>query len=188
MREREPNEKQVDRQGRRMIAVTRPRGAIDGLGLRSCLSRFSTGVTVAAVDGPEGRAGLTVNSFTAVSLEPPLVLVSVLKQARSHDRFHGRPFTINVLGAEQEDIAVHFAGRPQADPVQWDESAGTPRLAGALAVIDCDPWATYDGGDHTLVVGRVTAFACRHGDALGYVYSRFTSIAEPVLGVEHIFG
>lgn len=171
-----------------MTAVTAASGAIDGAALRSCLSRFATGVAVAAVDGPDGRAGLTVNSFTAVSLEPPLVLVSVLRSARCHDRFQGRPFTINVLGAEQERLAVHFAGRPHVEPVQWDESNGTPRLASALAVIDCDPWATYDGGDHTLVVGRVTAFSCRQGDALGYVYSRFTTIAEPVLGVEYIFG
>jgi flavin reductase len=171
-----------------MSAVPVTLDATDAFAMRSCLSRFATGVAVAAVDGPEGRAGLTVNSFTAVSLEPPLVLVSLLKKARSHDLFLSRPFTINILGAEQERLAVHFAGKPHVDPVLWDSGSQMPRLAGALAVIDCAPWATYDGGDHTLVVGQVSGFRYRDGDGLGYFYSRFTKLEEPVLGMEYIFG
>jgi flavin reductase (DIM6/NTAB) family NADH-FMN oxidoreductase RutF len=161
-------------------------GAIDAFALRSCLARFATGVAVAAVGGPEERVGLTVNSFTSVSLEPPLVLVAILKTARRHDLFLGRPFTINVLGAEQELLARHFAGRPQANPV-WDESSRSPRLVGALATIDCAPWATYDAGDHTLVVGRVTGFAYREGDGLGYFCGRFVRLDAPVLGIEFLF-
>jgi flavin reductase (DIM6/NTAB) family NADH-FMN oxidoreductase RutF len=162
-------------------------GRIDGFALRSCLARFATGVAVATVEGPEGRHGLTVNSFTAVSLEPPLVLVAILKTARAHDRFPGRPFTVNVLGAEQETLARHFAGRPLVDQVPWDGSAGSPRLAGCLAVLDCEPWATYDGGDHTLVVGRVTAFSYREGDGLGYFCGRFVRLDAPLLGIEFLF-
>src|SRR5207244_1474478 len=106
----------------------------------------------------------TVNSFTAVSLDPPLVLVSIHRRAKSHDAFVGRPFAISVLGAEQERVARHFAGTPQADPVVWDEQRAC--LAGALAVVECDPWASYDGGDHTLVLGEVVRFSFREGDAL----------------------
>ena len=87
---------------------------VDGFELRSCLARFATGVAVVAVDGPDCRHGLTVNSFTAVSLEPPLVLVALLKAARGHDFFLGRPFGVNILGAEHEALARHFAGRPQS--------------------------------------------------------------------------
>jgi flavin reductase (DIM6/NTAB) family NADH-FMN oxidoreductase RutF len=160
---------------------------IDTFALRSCLARFATGVAVVAVDGPDGRFGLTVNSFTAVSLDPPLVLVSIAKQARSHDVFPGRAFTVNMLGAEQERVALHFAGKPQAEEVVWEESNGLPRLPGSLAVIECAPWATYDGGDHTLVVGEVTGFGYRDGDALGYYVGRFVSQPAPVQGIESLF-
>jgi flavin reductase (DIM6/NTAB) family NADH-FMN oxidoreductase RutF len=161
--------------------------AIDGFALRSGLARFATGVAVAVVDGPDGRHGLTINSFTAVSLEPPLVLISVLKRARGHDFFLGRPFAINVLGSEQETVALHFAGRPQLDDVNWEGGPGTKRLAGALAFFECAPWAAYDGGDHTLVVGEVTDFDYWAGDALGYFCGRFVRWDAPVFGIEFLF-
>jgi flavin reductase (DIM6/NTAB) family NADH-FMN oxidoreductase RutF len=161
--------------------------AVDASRLRSCLARFATGVAVAAADGPEGRAGLTVNSFTAVSLEPPLVLVSVHKRARSHDAFLGRPFAVSVLGAEQERLARHFAGRPQDGPIPWDGTRELPVLAGSLAVLECAPWAAYDGGDHTLVVGRVTRLGYRDGDALGYFCGRFVPLEASAPGIEFIF-
>jgi flavin reductase (DIM6/NTAB) family NADH-FMN oxidoreductase RutF len=162
-------------------------GPIDGFALRSCLARFATGVTVVAADGPDGRVALTVNSFAAVSLEPPLVLVSIRKQSRLHDAFVDRPFSVNVLGAEQERHALHFAGRPQLDRVEWVERAGAPCLVGSLAVVECAPWASYDGGDHTIVVGRVTGFGYGPGDALLYFCGRFAAQAEPVHGIEFLF-
>jgi flavin reductase len=161
--------------------------AIDGFALRSGLARFATGVAVAVVERPGGRHGLTINSFTAVSLEPPLVLISVLKEARGHDLFLARPFAINVLGAEQEEVARHFAGRPRLDDVSWEGGGTTKRLAGALAFFDCAPWAAYDGGDHTLVVGEVTDFDYRAGDALGYFCGRFVRLDAPVFGIEFLF-
>jgi flavin reductase (DIM6/NTAB) family NADH-FMN oxidoreductase RutF len=170
-----------------MSAAAIEPGAVDGFALRSCLARFATGVAVAAVHGPEGRDGLTVNSFTAVSLEPPLVLVAIHKAARRHDAFLHRPFAVNVLGAEQEALARHFAGRPLLDPVPWEASSSSLRLAGALAALECEPWATYDGGDHTLVVGRVTGFSYREGDGLGYFCGRFVRLDAPILGIEFLF-
>ena len=169
-----------------MSAVSK-RSAIDGFALRSCLARFATGVTIVAADGPEERVGLTVNSFTAVSLEPPLVLVSIHKKARRHGAFLRSPFTVNVLGAEQEPLARHFAGGPEAGHVPWEEDADLPRIAGSLAFIECAPWATYDGGDHTLVIGQVTGFGYREGDALGYLCGRFTALSAPVRGIEFLF-
>ncbi|MBX5443335.1 MAG: flavin reductase family protein [Solirubrobacteraceae bacterium] len=154
--------------------------------LRSCLGRFATGVAVVTFDGPHGRHGITVNSFTSVSLEPPLVLVSVAKRARSHDLLAGRPFAVNVLGAEQEALARRFAGSgPDGEPV-WIEGEHAPRLAGVLAHLECTPWRAYDGGDHTLFLGEVRAFDFRDGDALGFHASGFTTVADDQLGHEYL--
>ena len=171
--------------------TTRPRRrAVDpavaaASALRSCLGRFATGVAVVTFDGPEGRHGITVNSFTSVSLDPPLVLVSVAKRARSHDLLRGRAFTVNVLGAEQEPLARRFAGGTECEPV-WVEGEHAPRLAGVLAHLECTPWRAYDGGDHTLFLGEVRGFDFRDGDALAYHTSRFTKVADDLLGHEHL--
>ena len=135
--------------------------------LRSCLGRFATGVVIVTFDTPEGRRGITVNSFTSVSMDPPLVLVSVAKKARSHDVLQGRPFCVNVLGAEQEAIARQFAGTGKGEAF-WAEGADVPRLAGVLAHLECRPWRHYEAGDHTLFLGEVVDFAYRDGAALGF--------------------
>jgi flavin reductase len=155
--------------------------------LRSTLGRFATGVTVVTFDAGDGPRGVTVNSFTSVSLEPPLVLVSIAKTASAHDQLRDRRFCVNVLGAEQEPIARHFSGGDAgAEPRYVERADGAPRLAGALAHVDCEPWRAYDGGDHTLFLGRVTGFDHREGDALGYMGSRFTTFAEAETGVEYL--
>lgn len=153
--------------------------------VRSCLGRFATGVAVVTFDGPDGRQGLTVNSFTSVSLDPLLVLVGIARSARSHDALLERPFCVNILGAEQEAVARRFAGGQEIE-LLWHEGELAPRLAGVLAHLECRPWRTYDGGDHTLFVGEVVGFDYRDGDALAYVTSSFTTIAEPLFGVEDV--
>ena len=152
--------------------------------LRSCLGRFATGVAIVTFDGPDGRRGITVNSFTSVSVEPPLVLVSVARSARAHDALRGRAFCVNVLAAEQEALARQFAGC--GGDVVWLEGPSAPRLAGVLAYLECRPWREYDGGDHTLFVGEVIDLGYRDGDALAFHTSRFTSIAERQLGIEDL--
>lgn len=153
--------------------------------MRSAFGRFATGVTVVTFDGPEQRHGMTANSFSSVSVDPPLVVVNVDRKTNAHDALSGRPFTINVLGAEQNDLALHFAGRPNCDP-QWIEGDVAPRLARTLAYFECTPWAAYDGGDHTMYVGEVAGFNYRDGDALGFSNSRFTVIPETSLGQEFL--
>ena len=115
--------------------------------LRSCLGRFATGAAVVTFDSPDGPRGITVNSFTWVSIEPPLVLVSAARRARAHDLLRGRPFCVNVLGAEQEAVARRFAGSGGDAPVHWLHGTAAPRLRGALAQLECRPWREYDGGD-----------------------------------------
>ena len=158
---------------------------------RGSLGRFATGVAVVTFDaaptaeGASARHGITVNSFTSVSMEPPLVLVSIARSTRAHDELAGRPFTVNVLGAEQEKLATHFAGRPSDEPV-WVEGGLAPRLAGVLSYFECTPWAAYDGGDHTLYLGEVVDFNYRSGDALAFANSSFTTIPESQLGMEDL--
>lgn len=152
---------------------------------RGSLGRFATGVAIVTFDGATKRHGITVNSFTSVSMEPPLVLVSIARSAKAHDELAGRPFTVNILGAEQRQLALHFAGRPGPEPV-WVEGPTAPRLARVLAWFECLPWAAYDGGDHTLYVGEVVDFDYRSGDALAFANSAFTTIPESQLGMEEL--
>jgi flavin reductase (DIM6/NTAB) family NADH-FMN oxidoreductase RutF len=155
--------------------------------LRTCLGRFATGVAVVTFESDNGPRGITVNSFTSVSMSPPLVLVSVARAARSHDALRGRAFCVNVLGAEQEPVARLFAGSEQRSAQSvWHEGPIAPRLAGVLAHLECRPWRDYDGGDHTLFLGEVAGFDYRDGDALGYHSSRFTSIVDEQLGIEDL--
>lgn len=154
--------------------------------LRGCLGRFATGVAVVSFAVPDGgRRGVTVNSFTSVSMDPPLILVALQRRVPSHDLLRGRSFTVNVLGAEQRELAVHFAGkpRPSLQPA-WVEGEHALRLAGSLCYFECTPWAEYDGGDHTLFLGEVQHFDYRDGDALGFVNGRFTQIPQGVPGHE----
>ena len=160
------------------------RAPLGGRSLRACLGRFATGVAVVTFDTEEGRRGITVNSFTSVSVEPPLVLVSVGRRAHSHDQLRGRPFCVNVLAAEQEQLARQFAGSGSGSVV-WRDGA-LPRLAGVLAHLDCRPWRDYEGGDHTLFLGEVVEFDYRDGDALAFHGSRFTAIADTKLGIEDL--
>jgi flavin reductase (DIM6/NTAB) family NADH-FMN oxidoreductase RutF len=131
---------------------------VEPLHLRACLSRFVTGVAVVSYRAEGEIRGLTVNSFTSVSLEPPLVLVSVARSARATPHLTRMPFSVNVLSSAQLDVARHFAGR-QPDPVEvtWQSTDDdlAPTLAGALATIRCRPWQSYDGGDHRLHLGHV---------------------------------
>ena len=126
--------------------------------LRSCLSRFVTGVAVVSYVADGEPRGVTVNSFTSVSMDPPLILVSLARAAKAAGHLSEVPFTINVLKASQLDIAMQFAGRPREGlRVTWQASDGdlAPVLDGALATFRCRPWQAYDGGDHVLQLGQV---------------------------------
>jgi flavin reductase (DIM6/NTAB) family NADH-FMN oxidoreductase RutF len=168
------------------------RSAVDpkvalGAALRNTLARFVTGVVVVSFDDADGPHGITVNAFTSVSMDPPLILVSIAKSSRSHAPLApGIPFTVNVLGAEQEAIARHFSRRDSEHPVHWLEGSSPPRLSGTLAHFQCAPWRSYDAGDHTLLLGEVVDFDSREGDALGFFTSRFIAVPELRLGHEEL--
>jgi len=149
--------------------------AIDPRELRRCLGHFATGVTVVTCRGhDEIPHGATVNAFTAVSLDPPLVLVSLDRRSKVCALVDSRPFTVNVLESTQKHLALHFAGRPNQQ-VAWaaESECGAPRLEGALAHISCTPWRHYDGGDHVLYLGEVQQFCIYPGAPLLFHSGKF---------------
>ena len=122
------------------------------------------------------NCGVTVNSFTSVSLEPALALVSIAKNANSCKALQNRSFVINILSSSQEAVAWEFAGRSNPDfLVEWDEDSFCgPRLKDAVATIECAPWAQYDGGDHELFIGEVKNFAYdSEADSLMFFRGKF---------------
>jgi flavin reductase (DIM6/NTAB) family NADH-FMN oxidoreductase RutF len=132
---------------------------------RKAVSRFPTGVTVITAREPDDQiVGMTANSFTSVSLSPPIVLVSVT-QGRTLTAIgaSGR-FGINVLPASSRELSGHFAGRrvPGLNP-EFEETGGMPKLARAIAYFDCIVERSVVVADHTLLIGVVQA--CHHAEA-----------------------
>lgn len=133
---------------------------IDAQTFRLTLGQFVTGVTVIAMDVDGDVRAMTVNSFTSVSLEPPLVLFCAgkdSKMGRFADEATG--FSVSILTQGQQDVSSYFAGAWTGAPppfsfVPW---IGGPRLEGSAAAIGCGLHAVHDGGDHWIVVGRVLA-------------------------------
>ena len=128
--------------------------------LRDALGCFATGVTVVTCLDSQGKpAGLTVNSFTSVSLDPPLLLVCIAKPAASAAALIAAPnFAINVLQTGQQPASIRFSTRDEdrfgATPWSCGE-AGAPILKDSLGVFECERFAVYDGGDHHILVGQV---------------------------------
>ena len=130
--------------------------------LRRILGRFVTGVTVVTYRHEGTPYGMTANAFTSISLDPPLILISVDKQARSHGRIAAsRAFAVNILAERQEPIAIRFAGahRELDNPFEGvpytDGETGSPLLTTALGWLDCRLHAAHDAGDHTLFLGEI---------------------------------
>lgn len=152
---------------------------LDKVELRRCFGHFATGVTVVTFPTEQGPRGLTLNSFTSISLEPALVLVSIARNAKAHSQIMGQNFVVNVLSASQEHLAQCFAGQRAMDGVEWHGSGSAPRLLESMAWIACKPWNSIAAGDHTLVLGEVLDFRYQTGAPLGFFQGRFINISEP---------
>lgn len=158
----------------------------EGRRFREALGRFATGVAVVTARGPDGEAlGMTVNSFTSVSLEPPLVLWCPAVSSRRHDIFAGAAaWAVHILGVEQMDICLRFtrsgAGGFDGLAAEVNED-GVPILPGAAARFDCRAVARYPAGDHTILVGEVVRVTVG-GPAdrpLVFAAGRFSTLAAP---------
>lgn len=145
--------------------------------LRCAFGKFATGVTVVAYEGDAGPWGVTVNSFTSVSMDPPLVLISISRNARAAKGLLNAPFTINVLAEPQRDLAMHFAGKPLDEfDIPWQSDAAVPALRDTLACFECEPWQAVDAGDHILFLGRVVAYEYGSSSPLVFHEGRFGRI------------
>jgi hydroxymethylglutaryl-CoA lyase len=159
---------------------------------RQALSKFASGVTVITSRHGETPIGITASSFSSLSVAPPLILVAVHKNLFTHKVIsESGSFAVNVLGASQVELGMRFAGmQPDVDDRFADLAVhtavtGSPLLPGCMAWIDCEVWAVYDGGDHSIFVGEVKALETSNLDSpLLYhdrLWRRTESITEPGL-------
>tara|TARA_B100000674_G_scaffold70389_1_gene48605 strand:- start:426 stop:893 length:468 start_codon:yes stop_codon:yes gene_type:complete len=131
--------------------------------LRKTLGKYSTGVTVVtSIDNHRNPIGMTVNSFTSVSLQPALVLWCIDKKQPSYNSFmNAEGYAVNILSKDQNDICYKFASQldNKFENVDWKISEnGFPLVKNSLAWFDCKKWNYYSGGDHQILVGEVTSF------------------------------
>ena len=160
----------------------------DPRALRSAFGTFMTGVTVVtSLDGNGNPVGFTANSFSSVSLDPPLLLVCLAKSSSNYDTLtQAKGFAVNVLSAEQTDVSNTFA-RPVDDrfaSVDWKTGPfGSPVLNEVSAWFDCSMHSTVEAGDHVILIGRVYAFDSTPAPGLGYVRGAYVtpSIGEELL-------
>ena len=166
--------------------------------LRDCFGRFATGVTIITTIDSEGRpTGLTANSFSSVSLDPPLILWSLDKRSSQIDAFRdAKHYAINVLAADQIDLSNLFATPDEDRFSGLNYSAGVggaPLLADCAAWIECESSVTYDGGDHLIFIGEVQRFDHSDRPALLFFGGRYGVLArhpkasdqDPALSVTH---
>jgi flavin reductase (DIM6/NTAB) family NADH-FMN oxidoreductase RutF/ADP-ribose pyrophosphatase YjhB (NUDIX family) len=148
--------------------------------LRDLFGTFMTGVTVVTMHDPEGNpTGFTANSFTSVSLDPPLVLVCVANGTRSSKSLaHAERFGINILTDAQRDVSGAFASGSGSrfDHVStFMEPGGPPLIEGCLGSLDCSRERIVEAGDHAIVIGRVLGFRRQAGRPLGYYGGGYVS-------------
>ena len=126
------------------------------------MGHFATGVTIITTRDKTGtHFGLTANAFLSLSLNPPLVLISVDKSAQCYSCFdESRVFTVNFLSEDQEEISRRFAtkGVEKFAGLEWREgNNGAASLEGVMAHIECKIVETHDGGDHTIIIGEIVS-------------------------------
>ena len=148
---------------------------------RAC-GRFATGVAVASVVDEKGTAhGLTVSSFTSVSLHPPLVLICIGHDVTVVEPFRrASHFGINFLGEQDRDISQRFAtkGLDKFEGIAWRRGlTGVPLIDCALGAMECETHQRISSGDHDILVGRVVATRVEEGSPLIYYASRYHRLA-----------
>ncbi len=166
--------------------------AFDAKSLRTAFGAFATGVTIVTTRGPDGAdAGLTANSFSSLSIQPPMVLWSLSKTSSSIDAFRGSAhFAVHVLSAEQEALSTRFAtkGVERFAGVPVDRGPDSiPMLRDCAARFVCKTAYQHEGGDHVIFVGQVLEFAHAgrfplvfHGGRYGMVFRKESAQPAPV--------
>jgi flavin reductase (DIM6/NTAB) family NADH-FMN oxidoreductase RutF len=167
-----------------------PHASIDPRALRQTVGQFVTGVTIIAVGADGGVHAMTANSFTSLSLNPPLVLFCAGKDSKVGQLIHaGLCFSVNILRQEQRDLSTYFAGawKEGAPPLfsftEWNLGSRppAPRLEGSVAALACTATSVHEGGDHWIVVGAVLAVDRSEDAARPLVFhaGRYASLEHP---------
>jgi flavin reductase (DIM6/NTAB) family NADH-FMN oxidoreductase RutF len=146
---------------------------VDQADLRKAFGSFMTGVTVVTTrNGHDQPLGFTANSFTSVSLSPPLVLICIDKSSENLDAFTGAEnFAVNILADDQQEISNRFARNVEDrfHDIDWSLSIeGNPIITGAAAFFSCSMHKTVDAGDHVILIGEVQSFSNTDKPGLGY--------------------
>ena len=170
----------------------------DPKAFRRALGNFATGVTIITTVGPDGeKVGVTASSFNSLSMDPPLILWSSMKEARSCEAFEkASHFAVNILSSDQMDMSNHFA-RQQDDKFagfEWEEGiGGSPIFPNCAGRFQCETYDKLDGGDHWIFVGKVVAFddfgrapLCFHQGSYSMVFSHPGSGAKQKVDVENM--
>jgi flavin reductase (DIM6/NTAB) family NADH-FMN oxidoreductase RutF len=161
--------------------------SVDAREFRRACGQFVTGVTVIAIDVAGQVRAMTANSFTSLSLDPPLVLFCLGKHTKAGQLIHtASAFSVNILCEEQQQLSTYFAGAWKGDEppdfsfTAWQE--GAPRLDGSAVALGCITHAIHEGGDHWIVVGEVTAIHRRDDPGVPLVFfgGRYLSIKAVV--------
>jgi flavin reductase (DIM6/NTAB) family NADH-FMN oxidoreductase RutF len=165
---------------------------IDPHDLRRALGTFATGVTVVTtVDAGGTPRGFTANSFTSVSLEPPLILVCLAKSAASCPVFQtAESYAVNILSEDQKSVSATFSSRTEDRfaAVDWSaRTTGCPIIEGVVAWLDCRMHEVVDAGDHCILIGRILDYDYAASSPLGYcrgAYVTFGLAQEAVRAAE----
>lgn len=150
--------------------------------LRNAFGRFATGVTVVTAASEDGPVGITANSFSSVSLDPPLVLWAPAKNSRRFRYFEAAEhYAIHVLSSRQGALCDGFARDAHAlrDVDHRLNEHAVPLIDDCLARFECQRVAGYDGGDHLIVLGQVMRAEMQDGDALAFFAGKIGQFAQP---------
>jgi flavin reductase (DIM6/NTAB) family NADH-FMN oxidoreductase RutF len=163
--------------------VKQPRKAVSSEEFRHACGRFATGVAIASVVDENGTAhGLTVSSFTSVSLEPPLILICLGHEVTMIEAFRrASHFGISVLREEDREMSNRFAtkGHDRFNGVGWHRgNTGAPLIDCALAAFECEVHQRFSSGDHDILVGRVVETRVEDGPPLIYFASRYRKLTS----------
>lgn len=149
--------------------------------LRRCLGKFATGVTiVTCADGSGKPFGITANSFSSVSLEPPLVLWNIAKGSRSLDTYlEAEHFAINILADDQQHLSHHFAQTDLFEDVDVTTNEhGVPLIPGSLAQLECTTHQVHEAGDHFIIVGHVQTLGISDRKPLLFYSGHYAALRE----------
>jgi len=158
--------------------------ALDAREIRNVMGHFATGVTVITTSDITGTPfGLTVNSFTSLSLNPPLVVVCVDKTVDCYSCFdESKVFAVNILSEDQEELSRRFAtkGIEKFAGIQWRMGEhGLPLLDGVIGTIECKVTRSYEGGDHTLFLGEILSATAKGDRPLLFFKGKYHRLPLP---------